>query len=738
MPADLIAQEQAVAPPPSANDLHEFTRLLADERIQNWIAEQADGADLADDIVTISPREQLQALRKHTRERVAELQSARAAAPEIDKVFWQRWTKEVPPDQQVRGLTFVMIFLFLGAGLEWLFRQYTDPIRLRIELSTFDSLSRRAIGAAFRALIAVAALLVFAAGSIGAFAAFDWPPVLEVLVLSLLVFIFAVRAISAVLVLFLAPRVAELRLVPLSNSFAKTMSTVLLLLSGFLMLAVSVSDVYSRIAAPDQAAASLAVSVLLAAAVLMMAVVCINFTFRRFAKEQHRRLSKSQRMWRLYLTGLSLLVFGAFVLGMQPVMWTLALIGLLIPGVKLLRLWVNHSFDKAISDFYIRTKSNSDPVPVAAQDAGDPAANADTQDIALDIEPQLPVDPYETYRPIAQRLARFVAIFGVGIAVGLIWGLGVFEASASPTLAGKFIAILIDSAVALLIADLVWVWAKTAIDRRLAAYQPPEPGSAPGPEARMATLLPLLRVVLMVTLLAMVALSVLSSTGVNIAPILAGAGVLGIAIGFGAQSLVKDVVSGVFFLIDDAFRVGEYVEIDQLRGTVEKISVRSLQIRHHRGAVHTLPFGELKSLTNHSRDWVIMKLEFRVPFDTDLKLVKKIVKEIGATLKANPDYGDGIIETLKSQGVRRMEEFNMVVGVKFMTRPGEQWLVRRDAYQMVRDAFDKHGIRMAERNVKVEVAGGEHLTDEARTAVSAAAQDAIQQPVPAGPVPDEP
>lgn len=254
----------------------------------------------------------------------------------------------------------------------------------------------------------------------------------------------------------------------------------------------------------------------------------------------------------------------------------------------------------------------------------------------------------------------------------------------------------------------------------------------------MATLLPLLRVVLMVTLLLMVAMSILSSMGVNIAPILAGASVLGIAIGFGAQSLVKDVVSGIFFLLDDAFRVGEYVEIDQLRGTVEKISIRSLQLRHHRGAVHTLPFGELKSLTNYSRDWVIMKLEFRVPFDTDLKLVKKLIKQVGAQLKENPDYGDSIIETLKSQGVRRMEEFNMVVGVKFMTRPGEQWLVRRDAYQAVRDIFEANGIRMAERNVKVEIAGDEALTDEQRKAVSAAAHDTTESKQPTGAIPDEP
>ena len=329
-------------------------------------------------------------------------------------------------------------------------------------------------------------------------------------------------------------------------------------------------------------------------------------------------------------------------------------------------------------------------------------------------------------------------VITVGLTLAVVWGIGIFDRPDNPSIAQQVFAILLDSAVAILMADLVWTWGRTAIDRRLAAYKPPEDGTAPGPEARMATLLPLLRATLQITLLAMVIMTILAASGVNIAPILAGASVLGIAIGFGAQSLVRDVVSGIFFLIDDAFRIGEYVEIDTLRGTVEKISIRSLQLRHHRGAVHTLPFGELKSVTNHSRDWVIMKLEFRVPFETDLKLVKKLIKQVGAQLKENPDYGDSILQTLKSQGVRRMEEFNMVVGVKFMTRPGEQWLVRRDAYQGVRDIFEANGIRMAERNVKVEIAGDEPLSEEAKKAATAAAQEAVAQPLVPKPVPDEP
>ena len=145
--------------------------------------------------------------------------------------------------------------------------------------------------------------------------------------------------------------------------------------------------------------------------------------------------------------------------------------------------------------------------------------------------------------------------------------------------------------------------------------------------------------------------------------------------------------------------------------------------------MHTVPFGEMKSLTNHSRNWVIMKLEFRVPFETDLKLVKKLVKKVGEELSNHEEVGPSILEPLKSQGVRRMEEFNMVVGVKFMTKPGEQWQMRKEVYQRVRDAFDSNGIRLAERNVKVEVVGTEAMSPGTREAAAGAAQQAIEEQI---------
>ncbi len=191
--------------------------------------------------------------------------------------------------------------------------------------------------------------------------------------------------------------------------------------------------------------------------------------------------------------------------------------------------------------------------------------------------------------------------------------------------------------------------------------------------------------------------------GIAIGPLLAGAGVVGIAVGLGAQSTIADVLSGVFFLLEDAFHIGDYVEVGNLRGTVEGISLRSLKLRHHRGAVHTLPFGQIKALTNQTRDWALMRLEFRVPPNTDLSLVKRIIKQISKELQADPEMGPSFIEPLKSQGVRRVEDDAVIIGIKYVTKPGEQFVIRREAYQRILKAFKESGIDLVGRGVVVRV-----------------------------------
>ena len=221
--------------------------------------------------------------------------------------------------------------------------------------------------------------------------------------------------------------------------------------------------------------------------------------------------------------------------------------------------------------------------------------------------------------------------------------------------------------------------------------------------SRGETLLILLKKAVMSIIVTVVFLLLLSSMGVNIAPLLAGAGVVGLAVGFGAQTLVRDIFSGVFFLLDDAFRVGDYIETGSLRGTVFRISVRSVTLRHHRGMMITIPFGDMQSVVNYSRDYVIMKLDIRVPFDTDIDQVRKIIKRINITIQEDEMFNSGLLDKIKSQGVRDLDDSAMIIRVKFKCIPGKQFILRREIYKHIQEAFQQQNIAFAHRNVTVHI-----------------------------------
>jgi small-conductance mechanosensitive channel len=214
-------------------------------------------------------------------------------------------------------------------------------------------------------------------------------------------------------------------------------------------------------------------------------------------------------------------------------------------------------------------------------------------------------------------------------------------------------------------------------------------------EARMRTLLPILRNIVGVVLVVLGALMALAAFGVEIGPLIAGAGVVGVAVGFGAQTLVKDVFSGVFYLLDDAFRVGEYVQSGNYKGVVESFSLRSVKLRHHRGPLFTVPFGELGAIQNMSRDWVIDKMVINVAYGSDFDKAKKIVKQIGRELAEDPELGRDIIEPLKMQGVEEFGDYGVTIRLKMMTKPGKQFVLRRRANAMIKKRFDEAGLKFA-------------------------------------------
>ncbi|MEM6902603.1 MAG: mechanosensitive ion channel domain-containing protein [Pseudomonadota bacterium] len=356
----------------------------------------------------------------------------------------------------------------------------------------------------------------------------------------------------------------------------------------------------------------------------------------------------------------------------------------------------------------------------------------------------LPVDELEddavkakrlATRPPVERIGRIVMLFVLFFFVASLW-------SVDPL---RLLSLRIGSDAVDLLVEIFWIAVGTFLiwqvfDIWLNRLQAADEGLGGASEevelgemggqggTRLATTLPLFRKTGHVLIAITSTLLALSELGVNIAPFIAGFGIIGLAVGFGAQTLVRDVVSGLFFLIDDAFRIGEYVDIGGTVGTVEKISVRSLRLRHHRGPLHTVPYGEVAKLTNYSRDWVIVKLKFRVPFDTEINKVKKIFKQIGRDLLEHEELGKDFIQPFKSQGVFDVDDSAIIVRGKFMAKPGKQFLIKREVYVRVQQSFEEHGIEFARRSVIVQVAGEEAGSEppsdmvKQRAAIAAAEQ----------------
>lgn len=315
-----------------------------------------------------------------------------------------------------------------------------------------------------------------------------------------------------------------------------------------------------------------------------------------------------------------------------------------------------------------------------------------------------------------RALSQGVIVLATIVLVAVNWGADPFAGEETGAL-GRVVRALLGAATAALIGWAIWAGLRAILDRYAPGADGDEEVSEDGmgkQGSRLETLLPVIRNFLLITVMVLTVMTALSALGVDIGPLLAGAGVIGLAIGFGAQTLVKDVITGFFYLVEDAFRKGEYIESDAGKGVVEKISIRSVQLRHHRGPLSTIPFGSMGNILNHSRDWVKIKLLLRVPFDTDLETVRKLIKKVGQDMLEDPGMGPQFLQPVKSQGVMDVDDSAFVIGVKFVCRPGEQFVLKRTAYARIKQAFAENGIEFASRRVMVE-------TESAAVAAEAAA-----------------
>jgi small-conductance mechanosensitive channel len=299
-----------------------------------------------------------------------------------------------------------------------------------------------------------------------------------------------------------------------------------------------------------------------------------------------------------------------------------------------------------------------------------------------------------------RRLLRGIILLAAVMTLAWIWVDAIELTASTATAAMRAVTAAVGT---LFVAYLVWELARLAIDRHLqdVGGGPRLPGVADddeeaAPASRLQTILPMLRAFFGVAIGVVAVLIVLSRLGVDTAPLIAGAGVFGLAVSFGSQSLVRDIISGLFYMWDDAFRVGEYIDTGRLKGTVEMLGVRSLKLRHHNGPLHTIPYGQLGAVTNLSRDFSTIKFNLRLEPGTDIELVRKTAKQIGlATQEESPEVAAEVILPLKMQGIAEVADNAVVLRFKFTARPIKPSWIQREYLKRMYRVFAEKGIFFA-------------------------------------------
>jgi small-conductance mechanosensitive channel len=646
-------------------------QLMQDPAVRGWIDQQQQPAPTP---ATVGPpptaSEMMAARTASLREHLTGLAAAAPRLPSEFRSAANRLLAELQGRRVVGVLVLVLGFVALGFGTEWLFRKVTEQPRHLLAALPMTSMPERLRAIGLRLAFGVSEVAIFALGSIGAFLAFDWPPLLRHVVLAYLVAALVLRLTLVLGRFLLAPDGGGLnngenyRVLPVFGDAARFWFRRLALFVGWFAFGRATLDVLSGLGFSPEARELVAYALGLG-----LLAIALNVVWARpqpVSSLPDATLHKVRHAVGPWLLSVVLvLLWALWVAGLMRLFSLVAVVLLLPPAIRVAQAASRH-----VSRLSEASETPSVPSLMA---------------IYLD------------------RGIRALLIVGAALLLANAWEIDLVEMSGRDTLLTRLLRGALSSVVILLIADLIWQVVKTLIDRRLSRAEASSPPGTEGAvkQARLRTLLPIFRNVAFVVLAAVAVMMALSALGVEIGPLIAGAGIVGVAIGFGAQTLVRDVFSGVFYLLDDAFRVGEYIQSGSYKGTVESLGFRSVKLRHHRGALFTVPFGVLGAVQNMSRDWVIDKMTVGLAYDSDFEKAKKLIKQIGKELAEDPEFAPQIIEPLKMQGVEQFGDYGIQIRLKMMTKPGEQFVIRRRALAQIKKAFDENGIRFAVPSVQV-------------------------------------
>ncbi len=590
----------------------------------------------------------------------ANLQALRddfAQAPSEAERLGAAITAALSDGTAVRAVTFVLILVIVGAGLEWLYWTFAAA-PLRAIISTSAATPREAALLALRRLGLLGfGLMLFTASTVGAALILPWPANVDAMVIAATALVVAVRSAWIIADVVVSPHHPSLRLAPIQRYKSGLVVGGVAWLATLAATAILLPQLLTTVASAQHLAGTIRVGV--GALIVISLLAAVLIASRQGSGKGRRRRPRFPKAF-----------IATFVIVTTAI---LALVG----GGRVAALLVDIAIvaallgaSKRIVFFFWRDATGKDEEPVTER-----------------LPDMLPL--------IVLAVVRF-AILLMGIAgLILIMRVPLTELTTGSNPFALFTLHVADTVALAFVVYLAWIAIRFTIDRRLRLLAPLDPHSPPTENTRLLTLLPLLRTTLAIVFATLFTLSALWTLGIQIAPLLAGAGIFGLAIGFGAQTLVRDVISGVFFLIEDVFRIGEYIESGtSTKGAVEHISFRTVALRHRNGPLTFVPYGLLGAVRNDSRDWVIDKFNIPLPLSVDSEKIRKLIKGIGEGLALDPELGPLIREPLKGK-LYRVDPGVKIFRCKFMTAPGCQFDVRTAALKNIEAALVEAGIFFA-------------------------------------------
>src|SRR6516225_1368909 len=599
LPCGGFAATQKAAKPSTTEEaspkqIQELMTLLADPKVRNWLekeskAEAASEQAATEESVSQELDGRLAAIREH-------IVALAGTVPDFPNQFERGHdlvTANLGEHGRTKALLLLAFFVGLGIGVEWLFSKATQRIRARLDTLSLETVGDRLRVVALRFAFAVGLVVAFALGSIGPFLALDWPPLLRQALFGLLMAFLVARIANVVGHFLLAPDHERFRIIPMDTAAAHFWQRRLVWFVGWFAFGWVIVGFGVPLGYTLEARQLVAYAL-----GLVLVAIALNAVWRRPVALGDGSEAPSPVAHR----------FGRGTAN------TALSVGIVLLWV----FWVIH----AMASFWLVLVAMALPLAISV------ARRAMHNLLIPPGSPQVADGPPSVLAVCIERGIRALLIIGAIAVLAWGWGIDLTHYRDQETWIGRVADGVLSAVVIVLVADFLWQAMKTAIDRKLAeAADAGQPNTDEARRrARLRTLLPISRNILFVVVVAVGAMMTLSALGVQIGPLVAGAGIIGIAIGFGAQTFARDVIAGMFYLMDDAFRIGEYIQAGRYKGTVESFSIRSVRLRHHRGPVFTVPFNLLGAVENMSRDWVIDKIAIGITYDSDINLAKKLIK----------------------------------------------------------------------------------------------------------------